>query len=89
MKVRGTSTGGHDLNCRIIAASSRNNNDGEAKGVTLSTKSQARIMKSLRRLGCLHTLIYMPNHSALMLRQLGQNLQKRSLKLLGDLGNGI
>ena len=49
---------GHDLNCRINAASSRNNNERRAQKGDNSeyVKSQARIMKSLRRLGCLHTL---------------------------------
>ena len=49
---------GHDLNCRIIAASSRNNNGRRVRkmGDSEYVKSQARIMKSLRRLGCLHTL---------------------------------
>ena len=49
---------GHDLNCRINAASSRNNNEQRAQKGDNSeyVKSQARIMKSLRRLGCLHTL---------------------------------
>lgn len=44
---------GHDLNCRIIANSK---NSGLKVMKNEYVKSQARIMKSLRRLGCLHSL---------------------------------